>query len=112
MSTVTVGHPGGFYVHIRALALAIREKKWNDAFGYAVELFQMVKEDFENVPPPPLGATMAAPALSAEAVADALDAMCPTSAEGPQPVGAVPWMLLLPLLLKAAEIILSRGTGS
>lgn len=105
----TVGHPGGFYVHIRDLSAALRRKDWVAAFGYVVELFQMVKTDFENVPAPPVGATFDAGALSADSLADRLDALCPCDGGGAPKVGAIPWALLLPLLLKAAEIIFNRG---
>lgn len=105
--TEPVGHPGGFYTHLRDLAVAVRARDWGSALSLAMELVQMVKDDVANDPRPAVGA---GPDADADALADALDQHVPAPAGPPATFGAIPWALLAPLILKAVELALKRLT--
>ena len=102
-----VGHPGGFYTHLRDLVAAVRARDWGAVLSLSMELVQMVKDDVANDPRPAVGAAADA---DADALAAALEQYVPAPGGPPATFGAVPWALLAPLILKAVELALKRLT--
>jgi hypothetical protein len=106
-----VGHPGGIAFHVNELAKALRAGDYASAFTFALELFQMAKEDWSNWPRLPVGAlgdVSAAATADPCALADALEEQATLHGGSKAPKGAFPWAALLPLLLQALQMILQK----
>lgn len=116
----TRSHVGGFYYHIRELARALREQKYSEAFSYALEIFDMIKKDIDDVPPMAAMAAGRGVVGDAGMLADRLEALaddCESKwkARGqraPKAAGAgaeaFPWAELLPVLLAVLQAIFAR----
>jgi hypothetical protein len=106
-----VGHPGGIAFHVSELVTALRAGDYASAFTFALELFQMAKEDWSNWPRLPVGAlgdVSAAATADPCALADALEEQATLHGGSKAPKGAFPWAALLPLLLQALQMTLQK----
>jgi hypothetical protein len=109
-----VGHPGGIAFHVNELVTALRAGDYAAAFGFALELFQMAKEDWANWPRLPVGAlgdVSAAATADPCVLADALEGQATLHGGAKAPKGAFPWVALLPLLIQALQLILQKKDG-